>query len=248
MNATQLAPQVDLREPKGFGFDEASHRYSLRGLNLRPVSSIIAAHKRPFDELAQAQRVAMRDERPVADVLAEWRVKRDAAMQLGKNAHEVIDRVLRAGSPLALDHESPHVQAAMRWVAQRQSEGMQIVATEARLAWVERGIAGTIDALAWHRGAWTLIDWKTNEKLTLQAEPHWRSAKMLDPVAHLDDCHGSHYALQLALYALMLREVYSVHVKRRLVVHLRADGTWGEHELPSLDDEARDLVAAQWEW
>ena len=256
MSATKLAAQPTLRErptsavlaePAGLGFDERLHRYTLRGVELTSVTSLIGRFKRPFDAEAQAQRVALRDGRSAADVQREWTEKRDAAGALGKQAHEIIDRVLRAGSPLALDHESPHVRAAMRCVADWQSQGASIIATEQRLAWLERGLAGTVDALAWCDGAWWIIDWKTNEKLTLQAEPHWR-AKMLDPVAHLDDVHGSHYALQLALYALMLREVYGIEIQRRVLVHLRPDASYAIHEMPRLDAEARDLVNAQWEW
>jgi ATP-dependent exoDNAse (exonuclease V) beta subunit len=242
-------PQVDLREPAGFAFDEPTHCYTLHGAPLRSVTALIGAHKRPFDAQAQAERIAKRDGRASQEILREWAEKRDDAAALGSEVHELIDRALRAtlgGAPLPTEHPNPWVRGAMRCLAEQQGAGLEIVATEVRLAWPEAQLAGTIDLLAWHRGAWWLIDWKTNERLTLQAEPGWREAKMLDPVAHLDDVHGSHYALQLALYALMLREVYGIEVRHRAIVHLQPDRAT-VYKLPCLDNEARDLVAVQGE-
>lgn len=244
-------PTVVLTEPQGFAFDEARHRYTLNGIPLRSVTTLITERKRPFDAEAQAQRIAKRDGRNPKQILSEWEEKRNEASALGSEVHELIDRSLRAriqdGAPLPIAHPNPFVRVAMDFLAKEQDQGLQISASEARLVWPEKWLAGTIDLLAWKHGEWWLIDWKTNEKLQLQAEPNWKNAKMLDPVAHLDDCHGSHYALQLALYALILREVYSIEIKHRAIIHLSTAG-WRMHRMPNLDQEARDILANQWEW
>jgi hypothetical protein len=112
MNATKLAAQPALRErptsavlaePAGLGFDERAHRYTLRGVELTSVTSLIGRYKRPFDAEAQAQRVALRDGRSAAEVQREWTEKRDAAGALedaGQAATIAPDSSGRVTSPM----------------------------------------------------------------------------------------------------------------------------------------------------
>jgi ATP-dependent exoDNAse (exonuclease V) beta subunit len=90
-------------------------------------------------------------------------------------------------------------------------------------------------------GELVVLDWKTNAELRLRAEPTWRDCKMLAPVAHLDDVAGSHYALQLSAYRLMLEARYDLPIARCAIVHLEQHGA-DAHLMPDLRGEVQDIL------
>ena len=245
---TTAEAQHKLTVPSGPSFDPIAHRYSWHGAELMPVSALIARHKRPFDERANATRVAKREGRTVEDVLAAWATKRDAAMERGKQVHAEIERELETfiGARCAeIDPraaESPLARHALAWLAEWSDA--ELVAQEARLMLPESRVAGTLDLLVrTPHGELVILDWKTNAELRLRAEPTWRDCKMLAPVAHLDDVAGSHYALQLSAYRLMLEARYDLSIARCAVVHLEQQGAM-THLLPDLRGEVQDLLRA----
>lgn len=82
-------------------------------------------------------------------------------------------------------------------------------------------ISGTIDILCIKEDQFVILDWKTNrnglqftsgyykkDKTTKPAQLTniWvdKDERMLPPLAHLPECNGSHYSLQLSLYAKMV--------------------------------------------
>lgn len=64
------------------------------------------------------------------------------------------------------------------------------------------GICGQADKVeATPQGTINIGDYKTNKKLETEG---FRGKKMLYPIEHLDDCHLSHYSLQMSFYMWML--------------------------------------------
>ena len=88
-------------------------------------------------------------------------------------------------------------------------------------------ISGTIDILCYKPDSFYILDWKTNrdglkfeagyykkDKTTIpnQLTNEWvkKDEKMLAPLAHLDNCNGMHYTMQLSIYALMVEMILSI--------------------------------------
>lgn len=88
-------------------------------------------------------------------------------------------------------------------------------------------VSGTIDILCYRPTDFVILDWKTNrdglkfesgyfkkDKTTIpnQLTDIWvkKSESMLPPLAHLDNCNGMHYTMQLSLYALMTEQVLNI--------------------------------------
>lgn len=88
-------------------------------------------------------------------------------------------------------------------------------------------ISGTIDILCYKPDSFYILDWKTNRDglkfeagyykkdktiVPNQLTDQWvrKSEKMLAPLAHLDNCNGMHYTMQLSLYALMVEYILDI--------------------------------------
>ena len=85
-------------------------------------------------------------------------------------------------------------------------------------------ISGTLDVLCIRDTDFVILDWKTNRdglkfksgyfKKDKTVTPNqltneWvdKDERMLPPVAHLQNCNGNHYTLQLSLYAMMVEMI-----------------------------------------
>ena len=88
-------------------------------------------------------------------------------------------------------------------------------------------ISGTIDVLCIRETDFVILDWKTNTdglkfksgyfKKDKSVTPNqltneWvdKDERMLPPVAHLQNCNGNHYTLQLSLYAVMVEMILGI--------------------------------------
>jgi hypothetical protein len=85
-------------------------------------------------------------------------------------------------------------------------------------------ISGTIDILCDRPTDFVILDWKTNRDglkfesgyykkdktiIPPQLTNEWvkKNDKMLPPLAHLDECNGSHYTMQLSIYARLVERI-----------------------------------------
>lgn len=88
-------------------------------------------------------------------------------------------------------------------------------------------ISGTIDIFCYRPTDFVILDWKTNrdglqfesgyykkDKTTIpnQLTNEWvrKSDKMLPPLNHLDECNGSHYTMQLSIYARLVERILEI--------------------------------------
>jgi hypothetical protein len=235
----RLAPGVSLDLP-GLAFDAGRHAYTFEGRPLPSVSSVLEAFKRPFDALHHSARKARQRGVPQSVVLREWETKRDASTDLGHGVHDIAEAAVWDRSTLPADDALPQVRALAEFLASRP--GLEPLATEVQIAWPEGDIAGTLDLLARQDGRVFLCDWKTNA--AIESTSTFRDAWMLPPVAHLSDCNGVHYELQLSLYQVILWEQYGLRVDGRVLIHLRHDGTFAVLRPRFLEAEVHEILAA----
>lgn len=88
-------------------------------------------------------------------------------------------------------------------------------------------ISGTIDIFCYRPTDFVILDWKTNrgglqfesgyfkkDKTTIpnQLTNEWvrKSEKMLPPLNNLDECNGSHYTMQLSIYARLAERILEI--------------------------------------
>ena len=88
-------------------------------------------------------------------------------------------------------------------------------------------ISGTIDILCYRPTDFVILDWKTNRDglqfesgyykkdksvIPNQLTNEWvrKSDKMLPPLNHLAECNGSHYTMQLSMYARLVERILEI--------------------------------------
>ena len=88
-------------------------------------------------------------------------------------------------------------------------------------------LSGTIDIFCYRPTDFVILDWKTNrgglqfesgyfkkDKTTIpnQLTNEWvrKSDKMLPPLNHLPECNGSHYTMQLSIYARLAERILEI--------------------------------------
>ena len=191
----------DIQILKDFEFPDAE--------NCRGVHSVLESLFPQFDREGISKRVASREGRSQAEVLAEWSAKGEISRQNGLKLHEYIARILLGDKPdgfeaLALD--APCLQFNTFW--DRVSDGMTPVWVEQDIRDPELGLSGRVDALVYNEVEETchLVDWKYGEfktKIWNQLNP---------PFAFLGDNSIGKVSLQLSCYRLIIERMTGVEL------------------------------------
>ena len=247
--------------PSGYTieFDEDSHTYStfikeLGRTTYKSATSVIHRFFPPFDPdgritANKARKMGI----SVEQLQFQWKQKSAEACAMGTRVHETCEDVLTGPHDLLgnytfrnqpkSDHER-RLMAAGYNAAMRVKDTMNVIGIEQIVFDFTFGIAGTIDLLTRDKtdpDLYWILDWKTNEKI--EFHNRW-GTHGLDPISHLEDCSGTHYALQLSIYEWLLRiGKYIPHRAkvRRGIFHLTDDGP-KFYELPDMAIEVRDMM------
>lgn len=101
-------------------------------------------------------------------------------------------------------------------------KGIVSYATEKEIVCVDADVAGSIDAIVYDPKAklYHIIDHKRTDKLQKDLRGY---GKMNPPFAHLDDCKGAGYGLQLSLYQYILERDYGFNIGDRILLSLHPD-------------------------
>ncbi len=114
-------------------------------------------------------------------------------------------------------------------------------------------ISGTIDILCYRPQDFVILDWKTNrDGLQFEAgyfrkdktcKPHQRTneyilkdERMLPPLTHLPDCNGSHYTMQLSIYARMVELILGIPCKGLGLCHIGSPFVKNAYGMPYRDE------------
>jgi hypothetical protein len=96
------------------------------------------------------------------------------------------------------------------------------------------GICGQSDLVEVVNGKINIIDYKSNKKIDMESYVDWegKSKKMLPPIDNLDDCHFSHYALQLSIYMYIILKHNPKLKPGRIFIHhvsfeIEKEDKWG---------------------
>lgn len=188
----------------------------------------------------------------------QWKQKAANACALGTRVHETCEDTLRGPHDLLGNYQfrnkpqSMHERNLMSAgfiAAQKVKETMNVIGIEQIVFDVDCQVAGTIDLLCQDKGdpnLFWILDWKTNEQIEFRSR---FGSHGVFPIEHLEDCSGTHYALQLSLYEFLLRigKYIPQNAKvRRGIFHLTDTGP-KFYELPDYSIEIRNMIIAMLE-
>jgi ATP-dependent exoDNAse (exonuclease V) beta subunit len=196
-------------------FTPHDHKYrSEDGADWSSVTSVISNFKQPFD----ADKIAEKSSRnrkskwygmTPEEIKHAWKAEANRATTLGTWYHncresdicsfETMERrgsMIKIFKPIEIDgiKHSPN---------QKLTDG---VYPEHMVYLKSANICGQSDLVEVVNGEVHITDYKTNKEIKTEGYTNWEgiTQKMSAPVAHLDDCHLNHYALQLSLYMFII--------------------------------------------
>lgn len=196
-------------------FKPEKHEYSSDdNISWTSVTSVISKLKQPFD----ADKIALKSSKsrkskwyglsPV-EIKTIWKSESTRATDLGTWYHNQreadicgLDTIEREGVsiPIFQPIESEGVKIAPD---QKLTDG---VYPEHMVYLKSAGICGQSDLVEIVNNKVNITDYKTNKEIKTEGYTNWEgiTQKLSSPVAHLDDCHLNHYALQLSMYMYII--------------------------------------------
>lgn len=230
-------------------FQDSNHSYtSADNQPWYSVTTIIGALKEKFDAEAQAPKSSRNKKSkwygiPSAEILQAWDNERDRSTELGRWYHNKREQELytRGGNV-----HIPRIENGMKVAGSQQL--VEGIYPEFLCYLPSARIAGQIDYLEIVGDTINIRDYKSSKEIATKSYVDWEgnSKKMLPPVAHLDDCHLSHYSLQLSIYAHIInRHNPNLQVGNLTIEHIifqeASQDKWG-YPIYAQDDNGEYIV------
>jgi hypothetical protein len=220
-------------------FDEASHKYTVEGVNLQSVTNVVENCFPKFDAQLHAKTTAAKTGMTEEEVIAMWERKGKESRELGTAMHQKIESYYQGKHPYEDD-------AFRLFKIFADKVKLEPFRTEWAVYDTDYNIAGTIDFVDYQDGKYTIYDWKRSDKIIANGMPVKVSKyqeKGLYPLEHLENCAYYHYALQLSLYKFILEKNYDIKVSdlRLGIFHPSYDKPY-VLRMPYLENEVKTLM------
>ena len=223
----------ELRVFDKFKFFEVDHHYECNGKRVGiSVTRLIEEYSNPFDQQAIAEKVAIRDNKSVSEVLEEWEYKNKFACEKGHFAHEFVQNLwsgiiyqenIKSGLEDIKTPLNKIKQQAINFYNNFKDkfthiQDEQLVGSE------EYDICSAVDHLFLDKnGNVWLIDYKTNSILKgyNDDEKNRRyTKKMLIPLQNIKNDSLNHYYLQLSIYKYLIEKYTNIKIYKTMIVYM----------------------------
>lgn len=213
-------------------FQEGDHSYSLKDKKLLSVTTFIHQFKNEFDSDFFSKKIAKRDKKTQAEVLAEWKAKADKSCDIGTAVHKIFEDYANGNYSVQNDELTidffdiqPEYFTEFYHKAKVSVDFIKKFFVTNRLTPVytehivyNKHLAGQIDMICKDQeGRHYIIDFKTNEKI----EEYSYNKKMKGVFLDYNDSNYFHYCLQLSIYKKMFKE-HDIH--KMYLIHIKQDG------------------------
>lgn len=216
-----------------FKFFEDDHHYECNGKRVGiSVTRLIEEYSNPFDQQVIAEKVAIRDNKSVSEVLEEWEYKNKFACEKGSTCHEYAQSIWSGEeyNELLFDDSIEYLTAVNKIQAQamnfwKDSKDKFIHIKDEQLVGSEEyNICSAVDHLFLDKdGNVWLIDYKTNSILKgyNDDEKNRRyTKKMLIPLQNIKDDSLNHYYLQLSIYKYLIEKYTNIKIYKTMIVYM----------------------------
>lgn len=211
-----------------FKFFENDHHYEFKGQRVGiSVTKLIEEYTNEFDAETLAEKVAIKENKTVQQVLDEWKYKNDFSCHKGSTCHEYAQAkwILRYYEPDYFDHSLEYFEAINK--IQKQADNFKLdykdrlehLADEFIVGSEEYDIASAIDHLFINKltGGLVLVDYKTNSDIH-KNEKYAKNMKV--PLSHLKDFTLNHYYIQLSIYKYLVEKYTNLKIEEMFIVYM----------------------------
>jgi len=211
-----------------FKFFEEDHHYEYKGRKVgTSVTSYYAQYENKFDAEAIAEKVAIKENRSIQDVLDEWKRKNEFACAKGSTCHEYVQSLWSGDEWVFKEFDkSKNYETAVDLIQNQANnfyddykDRLEHLADEYVIGSEEYDIASAIDHLFINKltGGLVLADYKTNSDL-YKNDKYAKQMKV--PLTHLKDNTLTHYYLQLSIYKYIVEKYTNLKIEEMFIVYM----------------------------
>ena len=236
-----------------FKFFEEDHHYKYKGKRVGiSVTRLIEEYCNEFDSQAVAERVAIRDNKPVQKVLDEWKYKNEFSKAKGHTCHEFAQSLWskEKWNLEPFDNSKEYLQAIE--IIKQQAlnyyndykDTYELIAIEYVVGSAECDCASAIDLLLRNKltGGLALVDFKTNSYIKGYNEKAYKKPMKI-PLQHLNDDAYNHYCIQLPIYKYWLEKYPKLKVDEMFIVYFSENiENYEIIEIPYLKEEVEKIL------
>lgn len=254
MTLTEVKKELEVFDK--FKFFEDDHHYECNGKKVGiSVTRLIEEYSNPFNQEEIAEKVAIRDNKSISEVLEEWEYKNKFACEKGHFAHEYVQSLwsnmiyqenIKSGLEDVKTPLNKIKQQAINFYNNFKNKFMHI-RDEQLVGSEEYNICSAVDHLFLDKdGNVWLIDYKTNSILKgyNDDEKNRRyTKKMLIPLQNLKDDALHHYYLQLSIYKYMIEKYTNIKIYKTMIVYMSENiENYELIETPYLEKETKEIL------
>ena len=218
-----LIEKLDCFKDPNFKFEPKWHKYTYGGNKYTSVTQFLKNFHKEFDQEYWSKRKADDYGVPQEWLLKEWKEKNERANVVGHATHDWVENYFnKEWKPLPSDIDIIDRINKFNKIYATHLHKLEPLKFELRVFSKKYPIAGTIDSLFLYKGKIFIIDYKTNGDFRHDAHPKGRYNKLLYPFEDLYENHLNEYSIQVALYALILKE-WGFDVRGGYLLHLGPD-------------------------
>lgn len=237
-----------------FKFFEEDHHYEYKGKRVGiSVTRLIEEYCNEFNAEEVAERVAIKQNKTVQQVLDEWQYKNKFACDKGHFGHlyaqglwnnEDIKNIMNEIDKFTNGLESPLdkiLEQADNFYYDYQDR-LEHLADEFVVGSEEYNIASAIDHLFINKltGGLVLVDYKTNSDIH-KSEKYAKNMKV--PLQHMKDFTLNHYYIQLSIYKYLLEKYTDLEVSEMFIVYFSENiKNYEIIEIPYLYKEVKNIL------
>lgn len=234
-----------------FKFFSQDHHYEYKGKRVGiSVTKFIEQYCNEFDAQAVAEKVAIKQNKTVQEVLNEWDYKNKFACAKGSTCHEYAQTrwSKELWIPLEFDKSVEYNKAVYKITQQADrfyndyQDRLEHLADEFVVGSDEYSIASAIDHLFINKltGGLVLVDYKTNSDIH-KTEKYAKDMKV--PLQHLKDFTLNHYYIQLSIYRYLVEKYTNLKIEEMFIVYFSENiENYEIIEIPYLEKEVEEIL------
>ena len=235
-----------------FKFFEEDHHYEFKGERIGiSVTRLIEEYCNEFNAEEVAEKVAIKENKTIQQVLNEWKEKNEWACKKGSYIHQYIQGLFSGEQHISafpineiLEKrkivEKCQEQCLFFWGENKNK--LEHLTDEFVIGSEEYDIASAIDHLFINKltGGLVLVDYKTNSDI----HKNERYAKdMKVPLNHLKDTTLNHYAIQISIYKYLVEKYTNLTIDEFFIVYMSENiDDYEIIEVPYLKKEVEKIL------
>ena len=238
-----------------FKFYQDGHYYTYKDKPIEiGATGLIEQYTQDFDSQVVAEKVAIKENKTIQEVLDEWEYKNKFACAKGSTCHEHAQSIwsgkeyYEASFGNTDDEQIEFCEAVDK--IQKQASNFYIdyadrlehLADEYIIGSEEYNLASAIDHLFINKltNGLVLVDYKTNSDI----HKNERYAKdMKVPLSHLKDTTLNHYAIQLSIYKYLVEKYTNLQIEEMFIIWFsELNDNYEIIEIPYLYKEVKNIL------